>query len=130
MDFAPLVDTREADYEIRWSDGERTTEQRVIRFQLTLNGKDVRTSVGDTYIRTSTSTGFVTLVNLAGPQGLTAGRWYMEVPADGTEPTFERIPQQDFIDDALRYLAVGDDGTIYWMRLLDDGLHVYRRGQQ
>jgi hypothetical protein len=73
MDFVPLLDTPEADYEIRWSDGERTSEQRAIRFQLRQNGRQLRTSVGDTYVRTSTSTGFVTLVNLAGQQGLPVG---------------------------------------------------------
>lgn len=128
MDFAPLVDTPDADYEIRWSDGQETSEQQVIRFQLTKNGRDLRTSVGDTYLRATSSTGFVTLVNLGGRQGLPAGRWFMEVPADGTQPTFERVPQEGFIGDALRYLAVGDDGRVYWMRLLDDGLHVYQRG--
>jgi len=126
VDFAPLVETSDADYEIRWSDGQEMAQQ-VVRFQLTENGRDLRTSVGDTYLRATTSTGFVTLVSLGGRQGLPAGRWFMEVPVDGTQPIFERVPQEGFIGDARRYLAVGDDGTIYWMRLLDDGLHVYRR---
>jgi hypothetical protein len=130
MDFVPLLDTPEADYEIRWSDGERTTEQLVIRFQLALKDKQLRTSVGDTYVRTSNSGGVMTLVNLAGREGLPLGRWYLEIPANGAEPIFERVPMQGFIGDALRYLAVGDGGTVYWMQLLDDGLHVYRRGQQ
>lgn len=33
---------------------------------------------------------------------------YLDVPMNGTEPNFERVPQQGFIGDALRYVAVGD----------------------
>lgn len=126
MNFAPLVDTPDADYEIRWSDGEQTSKRQVVRFQLTKNGRDVRTSVGDTYLRATTPTGFVTLVSLSDRQGLLAGRWFMEVPADGNRPALQRVPPDGFIGDALRFLAVGDDGWIYWMRLLNDGLHVYQ----
>lgn len=127
MDFEALVDDPDADYAIRWSDGQEISKQQVVRFQLTKSGRDLRTSVGGTYLRATTPTGFVTLVSLGGRQGLTVGRWFLEVPADGTQPTFERVPEEGFIGDALRYLAVDDDGTIYWMRLFDDGLHVYRR---
>ncbi|MGH2530347.1 MAG: hypothetical protein ACRDH0_13580 [Actinomycetota bacterium] len=40
---------------------------------------------------------------------------------------FERIPEGGFIGDVRRYLSVGPDDQIYWMRLLEDGLQIYRR---
>jgi hypothetical protein len=127
MDFVPMVNTREPDYRVSWFDGVHATEQRTVRFQLVRDGKELQTSVGDTYLRTSTSAGFATLVNLSGGQGIVAGRWYLEIPASGEQPIFERVSEEGFIGDALRYLAVGDDGNVYWMRLLEDGLHIYRR---
>ena len=129
MDFAPLVRTRDADYRVLWSNEEHTSRQRTIRFQLLKNSKQLGTTVGDTYVRSSTSTGVITLVNLGGQGGLPAGRWYLEIPMNGAKLIFERVPEEGFIGDALRYLSVGDDGRVYWMQLGDDGLHVYRRPQ-
>jgi hypothetical protein len=57
-DFAPVVDTSDADYTIRSSDGDKTAEQQLTRFHLTKNRNDLRTSVGDTSLRAAT-TGFV-----------------------------------------------------------------------
>lgn len=129
MDFAPLVRTRDADYGVLWSNEEHTSRQRTIRFQLLKNSKQLGTTVGDTYVRSSTSTGVITLVNLGGQGGLPAGRWYLEIPMNGAKLIFERVPEEGFIGDALRYLSVGDDGRVYWMQLGDNGLHVYRRPQ-
>jgi hypothetical protein len=40
---------------------------------------------------------------------------------------FERLPGDGFIGNVRRYLTVAPDGRVYWMRLLEDGLHIYRR---
>jgi hypothetical protein len=126
VNFVPVLATRAPDYEITWSDDGVTTRQ-VVRFQLVRHGNRLRTAVGDTYIRTSTPDGAATLVSLADGQGLPVGRWYLEISSNGRELIFERVPQKGFMGDALRYLTVGDEGRIYWMTLLRDGLHVYRR---
>jgi hypothetical protein len=127
MDLVPLLETRPLSYEVRWSEDGRLIGRQEIRFQLVRDSRRVRTTVGDTFIRTSTPTSISTLVSLANGQGLPVGIWYLEIPADGTQPTFERIPGDAFIADAIRYIALGPDGAIYWMRLLEDGLHIHRR---
>lgn len=127
MDLVPLLETRPLSYEVRWSEGGQVISQLQIRFQLVRGSKPVRTTVGDTYIRTSTPTGVSTLVSIGDGQGLPVGVWYLEIPADAGQPIFERIPTGGFIGDARRYIALGPDGRIYWMRLLGDGLHIYRR---
>lgn len=127
MDLVPLLETRPLSYEVRWSEDGQVISRQHIRFQLVRGSEPVRTTVGDTYIRTSTPTGIATLVSMGDGQGLPIGFWYLEIPADGGEPTFERIPGDAFIGDALRYIALGPDGRIYWMRLLEDGLRIYRR---
>lgn len=127
MDLVPLLETRPLSYEVRWSEGGQVIRQLQIRFQLVRDSRPVRTTVGDTYIRTSTPTGISTLVSIGDGQGLPVGVWYLEMPADGGQPTLERVPKDAFIGDAIRYLALGPDGRIYWMRLLEDGLHIYRR---
>ena len=126
MDLVPLLGTRPLLHEIRWSDGAQVTSRLEVGFQLLHGDTQLRTSVGDTYVRTSTADGVATLVNMSSGQGLTA-RWYLEIPADGRRPIFERFPDEGFMGDALRSLTVGPDGSVYWMRLLQDGLHVYRR---
>lgn len=127
MDLVPLLETRPLSYELRWSEDGQLIRQQEIRFQLVRDSRPVRTTVGDTYIRTSTPTGFATLVSIGDGQGLPVGVWYLEIPVDGGQPAFERIPKDAFIGDAIRYIALGPDGRIYWMRLLEDGLHIYRR---
>jgi hypothetical protein len=127
MDLVPLLETRPLSYKVRWSQGGQVMTQLQIRFQLVRDSRPVRTTVGDTYIRTSTPTGISTLVSIGDGQGLAVGAWYLEIPADGAQPTFERVPKDAFIGDAIRSLALGPDGQIYWMRLLEDGLHIYRR---
>jgi hypothetical protein len=127
MDLEPLLDTRPIAFEIRWSDGDLITSTRDVRFQLVRDGKQLRTSVGDMYARITTSVGIATLVSLGNGQGLPAGRWYLEIPSTGREPVFERIPDEGFVGNARRYLTAGPDGGVFWMRLLRDGLHIYRR---
>jgi hypothetical protein len=127
MDLVPLLETRPLSYEVRWSESGQLIRRQQVRFQLVRHSSPVRTTVGDTYIRTSTPAGVSTLVGLGDGQGLPVGLWYLEIPADGGQPTFERIPRDAFIGDAMRYIALGPDGAIYWMRLLEDGLHIYRR---
>jgi hypothetical protein len=59
-------------------------------------------------------------------QGMPVGAWYLEITPDGGA-VFERLPDGGFIGDVRRYLTMGPEGQVYRMRLLDDGLHVYRR---
>jgi hypothetical protein len=127
MDLLPLLKTRPLSFELRWSDGSNVTARRDLRFQLVRGGKQLGTTVGDMYVRTSTSAGVATVVSLGNGQGTPVGGWYLEIPADGRAPTFERIPSEGFIGDIRRYITVGTDGRVYWMRLLDDGLHIYLR---
>jgi hypothetical protein len=127
MDLVPLLETRPLSYEVRWSEDGQLIRRQEIRFQLVRDSRPVRTTVGDTFIRTSTPTGIATLVSIGNGQGLPVGVWYLEIPADGGQPTFERISDDGFIGDAIRYIALGPVGRIYWMRLLEDGLHIYRR---
>jgi hypothetical protein len=127
MDLVPLLETRPLSYEVRWSEAGRLIRRQQIRFQLVRDSRPVRTTVGDTYIRTSTPTGFATLVSIGDGQGLPVGVWYAEFPTNGGQPTFEPLQNDGFIGDAIRYVAIGPDGRIYWMRLQGDGLHIYRR---
>lgn len=127
MDLVPLLETRPLSYEVRWSEGGQVIKRQQIRFQLLRDSRRVRTTVGDTYLRTSTATGVAALVSIGNGQGLPVGIWYLEIPGDGGQPILERLPSDGFIGDAMRYIALGPDGRIYWMRLLEDGLHVYRR---
>jgi hypothetical protein len=55
------------------------------------------------------------------------GAWYLEIVPESPPIVFERLPSGGFIGDVRRYLTVGPDGHVYWMRLLEDGLHIYRR---
>jgi hypothetical protein len=127
MDLVPLLETRPLSYEVRWSEDGQLIRRQEIRFQLVRGSRAVRTTVGDTFIRTSTPSGIATLVSIGNGQGLPVGIWYLEIPTDGGQPTFERIADEGFIGDAIRYIALGPDGRIHWMRLQQDGLHIYRR---
>ncbi len=73
------------------------------------------------------SVGIATVVSLGDGQGLPVGRWYVEIPWTGRKPVFERIPDEGFVGNVRRYLTAGPDGGVFWMRLLRDGLHIYRR---
>jgi hypothetical protein len=66
-------------------------------------------------------------MSIAGGDGFPVGAWYLEILPESPSFTFERLPGDDFIGDARRYLTVGPDGQVYWMRLIEDGLHIYRR---
>jgi hypothetical protein len=127
MDLVPLLETRPLSYQVIWSEGGRIIRRQEVRFQLSRDSRSVRTTVGDTYLRTSTATGVTALVSIGNGQGLPVGIWYLEIPMDGSQPTFERLPSDGFIGDAMRYIALGPGERIYWMRLLEDGLHIYRR---
>jgi hypothetical protein len=126
MDLEALLDIRPITFEIRWFEGDRITSTRGIRFQLVRDGKQLRTSVGDMYARITTS-GIATIVSLGDVQGLPVGRWYLEIPPTGRKPVLERLPDDGFVGDARRYLTTGPDRGAFWMRLLRDGLHIYRR---
>lgn len=126
MGLEPLLDTRPLAFEIRWFEGDRLTSTRKVRFQLVGDGKQMRTSVGEMYARITTS-GIATMVSLGDGHGLPVGRWYLEIPSTGRKLVFERLPDGGFIGDARRYLTNGADRAVFWMRLLRDGLHIYRR---
>jgi hypothetical protein len=128
IDIQPDFDAPPGIFEIRWSqDGRGLTAIQEVRFQLVRNGQELRTTVGDTYMRTATQWGVATIVGMSNLQGTTGGRWYLEIVPESPQIVFERIPDDGFIGDARRYLTVGPDGHVYWMRLLEDGLHIYRR---
>jgi hypothetical protein len=127
MDLVPLLETRPLSYQVRWWEDGQITRRQQLRFRLARDSRRLRTTVGDTYLRTSTATGVTALVSIGNGQGLPVGIWYLEIPQDGGGPTFERLPSDGFIADAMRYIALGPDGQIYWMRLLKDGVHIYRR---
>ena len=69
----------------------------------------------------------------------TASRWgvtmmsivdrarYLEIVPESPRITFEGLPGDDIIGDARRYLTVGAHGHVDWVRLLEDGRHIYRR---
>lgn len=123
MDLVPLLDTRPLSYEIRSSGASAGDLQREVRFQLMRDDEEVRTTVGDTYIRSATSGGIATVVSLGDGQGITVGKWYLEVSAEAEAVAFERLP-----DDALvGQITVGPDGSVYLLRALEDGVHIYRR---
>jgi hypothetical protein len=83
--------------------------------------------VGDTYVRTATGDGVATALSIGDGQGNVHGVWYLEIPADGGPPVFERLPSYAFYGDLIRSITLGPDGHVYWMRLLVGGLHIYRR---
>ncbi len=128
IDIQPDFDGPAGTFEIRWSQAGRglTTVQEV-RFQLVRNGQELKTTVGDMYVRTSTRWGVATVVSIGDGQGDTVGKWYLEILPESPSFTFERLPDEGFIGNVRRYLTVGPDGRVYWMRLLEDGLHIYRR---
>ena len=120
IDLVPLIGERPPAFEIRWLDGTTVTQVNQVTMQAIRNGSPVRTTVGDTFVRTATGNG----VALIGSMGSAA--WYLEIPADGGRPTLERIPYSGFIGDLMLSLSVGPDGRVYWMQLKNDGLHIFR----
>jgi len=128
IDIQPDFDAPPGTFEIRWSQEDRgLIAVQELRFQLVRGGEERRVSVGDMYVRTATHWGVATLVSVGDGQGMPVGRWYLEILPESPSITFERLPDEGFIGNARRYLTVGRDGRVYWMRLLDDGLHIYRR---
>jgi hypothetical protein len=128
IDIQPDFDASPGTFEIRWSrDGQGLTTVQEVRFQLVRGGQDGRTTVGDMYVRTSTQWGVATVVSIGDGQGTPVGKWYLEILPESPSFTFERLPDEGFIGNARRYLTAGPDGRVYWMRLLEDGLHIYRR---
>ena len=122
IDIQPILDGPPGTFEIRWSqEGRSVVAVQEIRFQLRRNGQERDTPVGDTYVRTATHWGVATVMSMAD------GAWYLEIVPESPRITFERLPLEGFIGYARRYLTVGADGDVYWMRLLEDGLHIYRR---
>ena len=67
------------------------------------------------------------MMSIGDGQGMPVGAWYLEISAEGGPPVFEQLPGDGDIGNIRRYLTVGPDGQVYWMRLLDDGLHIYKR---
>jgi hypothetical protein len=128
VDFQPLFDEPPGSFQIRWfQDGHAMVVAQDVRFQLVRSGKELRTTVGDTYVRTATRWGVATIVGMSDLRGTSSGRWYLEILPESPSIVLERIPEDGFIGDARRSLTVGARGDVYWMRLLDDGLHIYRR---
>lgn len=126
-DLQPVLGSRPIVFEIRWSKGPQHTSAQEVRFQLVRRGRELQTSVGDTYVRTATHWGIATVMSIAGGDGIPVGAWYLEFTPEGEGVVFERIPADGFIGNLRRYLTVGPGGRVYWMRLLEDGLHIYRR---
>lgn len=127
VNLVPNLDARPLSYDVEWTDGEGATTRQELRFQLVSNGEARRTTVGDTYLRTATADGVATLVSIGDGQGEVQGVWYLEIPEEPGTPTFVRLPTYAFLGGPIRSLALGPDGHVYWMRLLEDGLHLYRR---
>lgn len=128
VDIQPDFDAPPGTYEIRWSQaGRGVTTVQEVRFQLVRDGQELRTTVGDMYVRTSTRWGVATVVSIGDGQGTPAGKWYLEILPESPSFTFEHLPDEGLIGNVRRYLTVGPDGRVYWMRLLEDGLHIYRR---
>ena len=121
IDLLRLIGVRPPAFEVRWLDGTTITRVTQVTMQALRNGSPVRTTVGDTFVRTATANGVAAI----GSMRSTA--WYLEIPADGGRPTLERIPYSGFIGDLMLSLSVGPDGRVYWMQLKNDGLHIYRR---
>lgn len=113
--------------QIRWSDGTTLTATREVRFQLVEEGNDVRTTAGEIFVETATSSGVAMVVTLGDAQGLPVGVWYLEVPEDGSAPIFERIPNDGENLRPFRRLILGPDGAVYRMLVLEDGVHIVRR---
>jgi hypothetical protein len=105
----------------RWLDGTTVTQVSQVTMQAIRNGSPVRTTVGDTFVRTATPNGVAAIGSMR------SAAWYLGIPADGGRPTLERIPYSGFIGDLMLSLSVGPDGRVYWMQLKNDGLHIYRR---
>ena len=129
VDLQPVLNTPPSDdWEIRWFQADRAlVAVQELRFQLVRGGEELRTSVGDTYVRTATHWGVATVMSVADGQGIPVGAWYLEIVPEGPPVVFERLPGDGFIGNVRRYLTVGPDGQVYWMRLLEDGLHIYER---
>jgi len=128
--FADLrwVDARQPTYELRWSNGERTTAVQDVLFDFTNRGEHVRVSIGDMYLRTCTRNGFATVVSVGNGQGTPVGAWFLEFSTLGREPVFERIAVEGLgIGETRRSLSLGADGFTYRMELREDGLHILRR---
>ncbi|MET1011279.1 MAG: hypothetical protein ABWY83_02770 [Actinomycetota bacterium] len=123
IDIQPVFDDAPpGTFEIRWSQpAESSLTTQELRFQVARGGEERNTPVGDTYVRTATRWGVATVMSIAN------GAWYLEIVPESPRITFERLPRDGFIGDVRRYLTVGSDGRVYWMRLLEDGLHIYRR---
>jgi hypothetical protein len=128
VEVQPLLDGPPGTFEIRWSrEGRGLVAGQELRFQLVRGGEERRTSVGDMYVRTATHWGVATVVSIGDGQGLPVGKWYLEIVPESPPMVFERLPGEGLIGDVRRYLTVAPDGQVYWMRLLEDGLHIYRR---
>ena len=128
VDLQPRLETPPGDFEIRWFQaGRGLVAVQDVRFQLVRGGQELRTTVGDTYVRTATRWGVATVMSIGNGQGLPVGAWYLEIVPESPSILFERLRGDGFIGNVRRYLTVGPDGRVYWMRLLEDGLHIYRR---
>jgi hypothetical protein len=130
--LVPLLDEPPGTFEIRWfpaQDELGLVAAQDVRFQLERDGRELRTTVGDTYLRVSTRRGVATLMSIGDGQGIPVGVWYLEITPEGGAPTFERIAEAGLGGTAnnRRYLTVGPDGDVYLMRLFDDGVGIYRR---
>jgi len=121
IDLVPLIGERPPAFEVRWLDGRTITQVSQVTMQAIRNGSPVRTTVGDTFVRTATANGVAAIGSMR------SAAWYLEIPADGGRPTLERIPYSGFVGDLMMSLSVGPDGRVYWMQLKNDGLHIYRR---
>jgi hypothetical protein len=128
VDLQPKLDGSPGTFEIRWSrEGHGLVAVQELRFQLVRGGEERKTSVGDTYVRTATHWGVATVMSIGAGQGIPVGKWYLEILPESPPIVFERLPDDGFIRNVRRYLTVGPDGQVYWMRLLEDGLRIYRR---
>jgi hypothetical protein len=128
IDIQPGLEAPPGTFEIRWfHEGRGMVAVQELRFQLVRGGEERRTSVGDMYVRTATHWGVATVVSVGDGQGTPVGKWYLEILPESPSITFERLPDEGFIGNVRRYLTVGPDGHVFWMRLLEDGLHIYRR---
>ncbi|MEX0985251.1 MAG: hypothetical protein WD096_09400 [Actinomycetota bacterium] len=126
--LAEIVPTGSGDWEVRWSESnDGLSAIQELETELIQAGERSRATVGDTYVRTATERGIATVWSVGDARGTYLGAWYLELTADGADPVFERLPGDAFIGDARRHLTLGPDGHVYWMRVAQDGLHVYRR---
>jgi hypothetical protein len=130
VDFQPLLDTPPGNYEIRWfPTGHGIVVAQDVRFQLVRNGRELRTTAGDTYLRVSTRRGVATIVGISDVRNSVEGLWYLEITPEGGPPIFERLAEDGLVGTAnnRRFLTVGPDGEVYVMRLFADGVRIYRR---